>query len=113
VPAQVLAVVFRVFRELVANIVKHAGARRALVSMHAGGQALVIALADDGAGFDADRPRVGFGPEGGYGLFSAEAQMQAVGGHLDIESRPRHGTRATIVLPIAPPNAAALTGESH
>lgn len=99
-PQQVQAVVFRVLRELLANMSKHARARQARITLHADAERLLVVLADDGVGFDAGRPRVGFGPHGGYGLFSAEAQIQAVGGRLDIESAPGRGTRATIVLPL-------------
>ncbi|MES2937649.1 MAG: sensor histidine kinase [Pseudomonadota bacterium] len=101
-PQQVQAVVFRVLRELLANMSKHARAGEARITLHADAERLLIALADDGVGFDADRPRVGFGPHGGYGLFSAEAQIEAVGGRLDIESAPGRGTRATILLPLQP-----------
>lgn len=99
-PPQVLAVVFRVVRELLANMAKHARARHAHVSLHADAQQLVVAVIDDGQGFDAERPRVGFGPDGGYGLFSAQAQMEAIGGRLDVESAPGLGTRASIWLPL-------------
>ncbi len=101
-PQQVQAVVFRVLRELLANMSKHARAREARITLDADAERLLIVLADDGVGFDADRPRVGFGPHGGYGLFSAEAQIQAVGGRLEIASAPGRGTRATIVLPLQP-----------
>jgi len=100
-PEQVLAVVFRVVRELVANVGRHARASTARVQLYATTESLSVAVADDGAGFDTARPRTGFGPEGGYGLFSAEAQIQAIGGRLEIESAPGRGTRATILLPLA------------
>ncbi|WP_158290162.1 sensor histidine kinase [Ramlibacter sp. WS9] len=105
-PDQVLAVVFRVVRELVANVGRHARAGTARVQLYATADRLSVAVADDGAGFDTARSRIGFGPEGGYGLFSAEAQVQAIGGRLDIESAPGRGTRATILLPLA-------NGEKH
>lgn len=101
-PQQVQAVVFRVLRELLANLSRHARARQARIMLDADSDRLLIAVSDDGVGFDASRPRVGFGPHGGYGLFSAEAQIQAVGGRLTIKSAPGRGTRATIVLPMQP-----------
>jgi signal transduction histidine kinase len=99
-PEQVLAIVFRVARELIANVVKHARARAARITLHADSQWLLVVVSDDGVGFDAESPRAAFGPEGGYGLVSAEAQMQALGGQLDIESAPGRGTRATLCLPL-------------
>lgn len=98
-PPQVEAVVFRAARELLANMAKHSGARQARVHLMADAQRLLVTVSDDGAGFDAAAPRPGAGLQGGYGLASADAQMQAIGGRLDIESAPGCGTRATLTLP--------------
>jgi signal transduction histidine kinase len=100
-PDQVLAVLFRVVRELVSNVVKHAQAGTVRVQLYASDQRLTLVVADDGIGFDMAQPHAGFGPEGGYGLFSAEAQIEAIGGRLDIESACSRGTRATILLPLS------------
>ena len=94
----VLAVVFRVVRELALNVQKHAHATRALIDVGCEGSQLVISVSDDGQGFDAHTAGRGFSREGGFGLLSAQAQMQAVGGRLEIDSAPSRGTCATIVL---------------
>jgi signal transduction histidine kinase len=56
-------------------------------------------VADDGRGFDVARRAGRFGPEGGYGLASAFAQVQAVGGRLALRSRPGRGTVARLWVP--------------
>jgi signal transduction histidine kinase len=59
---------------------------------------LQISVKDDGVGFNAGETRSRFSPEGGFGLVSAEAQMQAIGGQLAIDSSPGRGTTATVTL---------------
>jgi PAS domain S-box-containing protein len=101
-PEPVLAVVFRVVRELLFNIRKHAQARQVLVSMAQAEGCLLICVCDDGMGFDASALD-GFRPEGGFGLASASACMLSLGGRLEIDSAPRAGTRATLSVPLAGP----------
>jgi signal transduction histidine kinase len=98
-PEPVLAVLFRVVRELLFNVRKHAHASQVLVSLSLSGGYLMIKIADDGIGFDlSSLPSVR--PEGGYGLFSALAQVQSLGGSMEIDSFPQRGTRILISLPV-------------
>lgn len=99
----VQAVVLRVVRELMHNAYKHAQARYVGVRMLAERDWLTVVVADDGVGFDPSARRLEPGPQGGYGLPSAEAQLLAVGGRLEVFSLPRRGTQATLVVPLARP----------
>lgn len=100
-PETVLAVVFRVVRELGLNVQKHAGAGRAWIRPRCDGGWLCIAVADDGAGFDTATLARGIRRDGGFGLSSARAQMQALGGRLDIASSAGAGTVARLALPLS------------
>lgn len=95
----VLGVAFRVARELVHNVLRHAQARHARLRL--GGQAggWHLTVADDGRGFDVREATGRFGPQGGYGLASAMAQVQAVGGRLLLRSQPGRGTVARLWVP--------------
>lgn len=95
----VLGVVFRVARELVFNICKHAQAEHAELRLRGGPRGLVLTVADDGIGFQVGDPHARFGPHGGYGLLSAMAQVHAVGGRLVLRSRIGHGTVARLWVP--------------
>lgn len=99
-PHATSVVVFRVIRELLSNAQRHAHAGNAWVDAQADAQ-LCVVVSDDGIGFDPRGLRHRFSPEGGFGLFSAGAQMRAVGGRLDIDSAPGEGTRAVITVPLA------------
>ncbi|MBI3716467.1 MAG: hypothetical protein HY255_10780 [Betaproteobacteria bacterium] len=90
-------VLFRVVRELLMNVLKHAQAQNARIEIESSGTALRIIVADDGIGM-RKAARKGFGPDGGYGLLNVEAQMQAIGGNLTFQTPEAGGTRAELTL---------------
>jgi signal transduction histidine kinase len=96
------SVVFRVVRELLINAAKHARAGTAWVDARFDGASLTLSVRDDGIGCDMAMQRPGFSAEGGFGLHSARAQLQAIGAELSIESAPGHGTRATLSFTTRP-----------
>lgn len=97
----VLSVLLRSVRELALNAQKHAKAANLWIALNHDGSGLQITVQDDGAGFDAAAVMGRFSPDGGFGLVSAEAQVQAIGGQLHIDSSPGCGTTATITLSTA------------
>jgi signal transduction histidine kinase len=100
---QELAVVlFQCARELVYNLVKHAGASRAALELHHEGDALRIVVRDNGRGLVADRLGSGEDGQGGYGLYSVRERLALWGGSLSVDSDAA-GTRATMEVPLAPP----------
>jgi signal transduction histidine kinase len=89
---------YRLFREAVANAVKHAGAQRIDVTLTAAGDELEVVVADDGAGFDtgvAARPRPGH-----LGLTSSVRLAEASGGRWSVTSAPGSGSRVTYAVPV-------------
>jgi len=95
----VLSVLLRIVRELSLNAQKHAGATQLWIELGRDGAGRPrIQVRDDGVGFDARAAARRFTPEGGFGLVSAEAQMNAIGGRLSLESAPGAGTLATLSL---------------
>lgn len=98
-PPAVQSVVFRVVRELLLNVHKHAQARQAVVTQGRTGDRLRIEVHDDGVGFARGSGPWRFSAEGGYGLHSAEAQIAAMGGGLTVTSRLGQGTQAQLWLP--------------
>ncbi len=90
---------FRIVRELLINVAKHAGVKRAEVSLEAIEGNLVLSVADDGTGFDA-RKRVVPSAGGGFGLFSVRERIGHIGGEVQIDSRPGDGTVVVLILPL-------------
>lgn len=92
---------FRIVRELLTNVVKHARARHAGISFTKEGEHLHIRLTDDGIGFEVGEQ---FYPMAaamsGFGLFSVRERLSHLGGILDVNSSPGQGTRVTIIVPL-------------
>jgi signal transduction histidine kinase len=92
---------FRAVRELLYNIVKHAGATKAKVRIDGRPEGILVEVADNGSGFDtrvlAEKKKE---PESGFSLFSIREQLQYYGGRLEINSGPGKGTRMIMSLPL-------------
>lgn len=91
---------FRSVRELVFNVVKHAGVDTATVRARCDEATCVIEVQDEGAGFDPDALTEDAGPNGHFGLFSIRERLDLVGGTLTIDAAPGAGTRARIEVPL-------------
>lgn len=81
--------VLQIVREALNNIVRHAGARNAWISLTAdAGQNIGVSIEDDGRGL----PEV---PPGGghYGLTIMRERAQSLNGELQVTPRQPHGTR--------------------
>jgi len=90
---------FQTVRELFFNIVKHAKASHASVTIREIGDHIRVRVKDDGVGFDKSRLGNGMDREGGFGLFSIRERLEHFGGRLDIHTRPGKGTSVTIEAP--------------
>jgi PAS domain S-box-containing protein len=99
-PEEMLVVLFRVVRELLFNVHKHAQARNALVAVHRGKGCVMVRVEDDGVGFAPEKLSPAFTPGGGFGLFSAAAQIQALGGHIAVDAAHRPGSRIVLNVPL-------------
>ena len=99
---------FQSVRELLINVAKHAGTDRATVSLKLDpDQRLRIEVEDHGRGFDPDAMEAK-SANGHFGLFSVKERMQAMGGRLEVASRPGEGTTVTMLLPLAKSQPAAM-----
>lgn len=91
---------FEAVRELLFNIVKHAGVGAARVEVHQEEANLVrIEVSDRGAGFDLVAAREKYDLDAGIGLFSIAERLELLGGAIDIRSAPGEGTRITLTSP--------------
>ncbi len=93
---------FQAIREFCFNVVKHAQAARAMVSLRREEDAGIIhcEVADDGVGFDVAKHAQAAGAEMGFGLFSIREQLRQCGGALTLDTAPGAGTRVVLRLPL-------------
>ncbi len=92
---------FRCVRELLFNIVKHAGIQEAGLRMWlTDDDILKIEVSDAGCGFDPEVIRVREGLNGGFGLMSVHKRMEWLGGGLEIESSLGTVSHFTLWFPL-------------
>src|SRR5512132_1753565 len=92
-------VAFRVVQEALANVARHADASTVRVRGEREGSMVVIAVADDGVGFDPEAAGERAAADGHLGLRSMAERIQTAGGRLELSSRPHQGTRVVLRLP--------------
>jgi signal transduction histidine kinase len=96
--ADIPPLLFQMVRELLFNVVKHAGVKQAQVRVWAEGDDLAVQVRDGGAGFDPaarEEPQ----HDGGYGLRHMSERLSLFNGRLDIVSQPGKGTTVTVIIP--------------
>jgi signal transduction histidine kinase len=91
--------VYRVVREAVRNVVKHAGAGRILVRVQERDGQVRVLVQDDGVGPGATP---GVGAEGHLGLTLLRDTVADFGGGLDLEAGPEGGTILVAHFPSTP-----------
>jgi signal transduction histidine kinase len=89
---------YRIVQEALTNAVKHAKASNVWIRAWREDLTQCCTIRDDGAGF---KMRRGPGaPRKGLGLVAMRERVSAIGGTLQIESRPGHGTEISVRLPL-------------
>jgi len=87
---------FLIAKETIHNVIKHSRATEVHLEMAVVQDAYQFKLEDNGCGFAipalADSPR--------QGLRNLRVRVEAVGGQIEIQSRPGHGTGIRITVPL-------------
>lgn len=91
---------FRVVRELLTNVAKHAQARHASIAITKEGDDLKVQVRDDGIGFEVAKLESDLGKVTGFGLFSIRERLDHIGGRLEVRSEPGQGTQVTLAVPL-------------
>jgi PAS domain S-box-containing protein len=96
---EIKVLLFRSVRELMINIVKHAQARNARVTIRREDDGINIEVEDDGVGIK-DVPRDSrLKSDSGFGLFSIRERLHYLGGRVQVESEKGRGTKITMMVP--------------
>ena len=88
VPPRVEAALYRVGGEALANVARHADARRATIRLVATPDSISLLVEDDGRGFDPSEV-----PDDRHGLVGMRERVEMLGGALRVDSSPGQGTR--------------------
>ena len=91
--------VFKVIRELLRNVVKHAGVKSAKVTVTHTPRELRVVVEDHGVGFEWQlslfEPRTH-----GFGLWSVADRVREAAGEMTVDTGPGRGCRVTVVFPL-------------
>ena len=92
---------YRSARELMVNIIKHSGAKRAEISVRREESTIWMRVRDEGQGFIVPPEGFHVSKEGGFGLFSIQERLSRLGGALSVTSSPGSGTIVILEAPLA------------
>lgn len=95
--ADVHLAVFRIIQEALRNSAQHSHADNATVTLEVTDHHLGVDINDDGRGFDV---ATAFADRDGLGLSSMLDRAAHAEGSLSVESRPGHGTRIHLSIPL-------------
>jgi len=99
--AEVETACFRVAQEAVNNIVRHARAQNVWLRLAVDGDRLVLAVRDDGIGFDVEAAQRRAALGASLGVVSMGERAALADGTLRIESTPGAGTIVLASFPAA------------
>jgi signal transduction histidine kinase len=94
--------VYRIVQEALTNVVRHSGARNAIVTLSQTDSGLEMTIDDDGCGIDQQISRFGTASTHGLGIIGMRERVQALGGTFALESGRDGGTRVAVHLPAVP-----------
>jgi PAS domain S-box-containing protein len=103
-PAEVKLALYRITQEALNNVVKHAGASRAIVRLECTGEQVTLSISDNGRGFDPDDV-----PPHHLGVGIMRERAQALGAAFAVASEPERGTEITVTWQ----DAGQTTGEGQ
>ncbi|HEV3323744.1 MAG TPA: GAF domain-containing sensor histidine kinase [Solirubrobacteraceae bacterium] len=93
-PREIEDAIYRIVQEALSNVVRHAGAEQATLSVRQLPRHVEVTVQDDGCGFVPD------GPSEGFGLIGMRERADLLGGELSLSSREGGPTCVTAVLPL-------------
>jgi PAS domain S-box-containing protein len=98
-PEEVRILMFHSTRELLFNVVKHAGVKTARVEIVQEDSRIRVDVEDEGVGFDPIQLKREGTESRGLGLFSIQERLSYLGGSMEIDSAPGRGSRFTLITP--------------
>ncbi len=100
-PDQQSIFIFRMYQEMMNNIIKHSKATQVIVALfYQGNDTFVLKIRDDGVGFDVQEKKDSGSGSSGLGLKSMRNRAKMIGADLAIESEPGKGTTIAVKVPL-------------
>jgi PAS domain S-box-containing protein len=100
VKGQIGAVLYRIFREALTNIVRHAQAQNVFVRLSKKLDSIVFSIRDDGRGITKKE----LAGDTSLGLVGIRERIRMVGGTLTVDGKPGKGTMLSVEVPLSKEN---------
>ncbi|MBV9047903.1 MAG: sensor histidine kinase [Solirubrobacterales bacterium] len=97
IPQEIENVMLRTAQEALANVAKHAAARRVVLTLSYMEDVVTLDVRDDGVGFLPTPPSL---RNGGFGLTTMRRRIEGLAGTLEVESQPGAGTTVAATVPL-------------
>jgi signal transduction histidine kinase len=91
---EIETVIFRIYQELVTNILRHAKAEQVSIELYERDGMLVLAVEDDGQGFDPEAK------SDGAGVTGMRERAALVNGTIRFDAEPGMGTHVVVEIPL-------------
>jgi signal transduction histidine kinase len=92
--------IYRIFQELLTNIVRHSYATQVSVSINRHDDHILFVIKDNGKGFDQDEVLSANNLDKGFGLIAMNERARLMGGSLIIRTEKDQGTKVRLSVPI-------------
>ena len=100
-----ISALFRIFKEALTNVVRHAQASEVEVTLCQDERGFSMKIKDNGKGFVPGERK-----KNSFGLVGIKERIKSMGGELTIESTPNHGTTLSILIGRSPPHSEKIVG---
>jgi signal transduction histidine kinase len=100
-PREVELSLYRIAQEALNNVLHHAQAKHAVVSLRFDKE-IRLEVNDDGVGFSVPKSPTEFAPSGHFGFLGMRERADLIGGRLDVQSEVGKGTHLSVALTAIP-----------
>ena len=99
-PEWIRLALFRIYQVALTNAIRHSGASRVDIRFSFDDVQAVLAVEDNGRGFEVPERWITLARAGHLGLIGASERAEVVGGRLEVHSRPGEGTHLRVTVPL-------------
>ena len=103
-PRHIETTLYRISQEALANVIRHAHATRVSIRLEVKPEYAVLAISDNGVGFDPNAQTRVEKHGGGLGLHTIKERVRLAKGTVHIDTGKGTGTQINVVVPIAGQN---------
>ena len=100
-PEPVRLALFRIYQQMLSNVVRHAQANHVTVRFSIDAEQAVLEIQDDGCGFEVPARWIDLARQGHLGLIGAVERAQSFGGEFKVTSAPGQGTLIWVSAPLS------------